>query len=244
MDDIQLALMTGVDIPIPQYQVVMHQPTLKEISMMGELNFFLAAQCLCIDIIMLEQIGGADKKVFQGLNNFQLLTQIFEQDSEKKNVIANLLTLLFPTEKVMITPRSIILKDEAGLHIIDEKDFESFQEILRKVLCLQLGAGDNFNPANDKAAEIAKKLSRARQRVAAQKAASGESGTSLAQYISVLTVGLGSMSLQDCIELTMFQLYDLMERYGLYIAWDLDVKTRLAGGDPKSQPDNWMKSLH
>jgi hypothetical protein len=34
--------------------------------------------------------------------------------------------LLFPTEKVMITPRSIILKDEAGLHIIDEKDFESF----------------------------------------------------------------------------------------------------------------------
>jgi hypothetical protein len=43
---------------------------------------------------------------------------------------------------------------------------------------------------------------RARARVAAEK---GESGSgSLSQYLSTLTVGLGSMSLEDCMNLTLF----------------------------------------
>nr|DAG21599.1 MAG TPA: protein of unknown function DUF4335 [Caudoviricetes sp.] len=29
----------------------------------------------------------------------------------------------------------------------------------------------------------------------------------------MLTIGLGSMSLQDLMDLTMFQLFDLVERY-------------------------------
>jgi hypothetical protein len=46
------------------------------------------------------------------------------------------------------------------------------------------------------------------------------------------------------MDLTMFQLYDLVERYMLYINWDMDVRCRLAGGKPDNQPDNWMKSIH
>lgn len=99
-----------------------------------------------------------------------------------------------------------------------------------------------FNPANDKAREIAQKLMRGRQRVAAQ---NGNSNVSVfSQYMSILTIGLGSMSLQDLTNLTMFQLYDLMERYTLYTAWDLDVRQRLAGGKPEGTPDNWMKNIH
>lgn len=64
------------------------------------------------------------------------------------------------------------------------------------------------------------------------------------QYLSILTIGLNSMSLQDLIELTMFQLFDLVERYMLYVNWDIDVRSRLAGGKPDSKPDNWMKILH
>lgn len=83
---------------------------------------------------------------------------------------------------------------------------------------------------------------RARQRVAAQK---GQSNSSiLSQYISILTVGVASMSLLDVMELTMYQLYDLVERYMLYVNWDIDVRCRLAGGKPDTQPDNWMKNLH
>ena len=52
------------------------------------------------------------------------------------------------------------------------------------------------------------------------------------------------MSLQDAMDLTMFQLYDLVERYMLYINWDMDIRCRLAGGKPENTPDNWMKNIH
>jgi hypothetical protein len=42
------------------------------------------------------------------------------------------------------------------------------------------------------------------------------------------------MSLDDCLNLTMYQLYDLVERYSLYINWDIDIRSRLAGGKPES----------
>jgi hypothetical protein len=34
--DIRLSLMTGADIPIPSCQLIMHQPSIKEIGMIGE----------------------------------------------------------------------------------------------------------------------------------------------------------------------------------------------------------------
>lgn len=52
------------------------------------------------------------------------------------------------------------------------------------------------------------------------------------------------MSLDKCINLTVYQLYDLIERYGLYVGWDLDIKSRLAGGKPDDKSDDWMKDIH
>jgi hypothetical protein len=37
------------------------------------------------------------------------------------------------------------------------------------------------------------------------------------------------MSIFDTMNLTMFQLYDLVERYMAYINWDIDIRSRLAG---------------
>jgi hypothetical protein len=36
MFDYRLGLMTGIDLPIPELQTVVHQPTIKEISLIGE----------------------------------------------------------------------------------------------------------------------------------------------------------------------------------------------------------------
>ena len=37
---------------------------------------------------------------------------------------------------------------------------------------------------------------------------------------------------------------DLVERYMLYLNWDMDIRSRLAGAKPDSQPENWMKNIH
>ena len=98
-----------------------------------------------------------------------------------------------------------------------------------------------FNPANSKAKEIADKLMKGRQRVAAQKSA--DKSSVFQQYISILSVAL-HISIIELSKYTMFQLYDEMDRYILHLNWDLDVRQRLAGGKPDSQPENWMKNIH
>lgn len=241
--DYRLSLICGTDMLIPECNLVAHQPRIKEISFIGESDFFIGAQTLCLHKTMFIE----DKTILGSINNFQIFMTIMLQDEtkDKKANILNVLNLLFPSYKVNVTPNSLLFMKEGVPPItVDGNNFEALQEVLRLIFCMHNGPMDQqaFNPANDKAREIAQKLMRGRQRVAAQ---NGNSNVSVfSQYMSILTIGLGSMSLQDLTNLTMFQLYDLMERYTLYTAWDLDVRQRLAGGKPEGTPDNWMKNIH
>lgn len=240
--DYRLAMMCGIDLPIPQCEITVHQPRIKEIGMIGEQEFFIGAQCLTINSSMFVQ----DKALLEDINNFQIFMTIMneKESKDKKNSTLQVLQILFPNHKPMMTPRSLILMREGKQTLIDENNFEHLQDVLRLVFCTKIGSMDQqaFNPANDKAREIAQKLMRGRERVAAER---GSSNTSIfSQYLSVLTVGLNSMSIQDMADLTIYQLYDLVERYNLYLAWDIDVRSRLAGGKPDKHPDNWMKNIH
>lgn len=240
--DIRLALMAGTDIPIPELQLTAHQPTIKEISYVGEKDFFTGVQCLCLYKSMFVE----DKDGLSNITNFQIFMTIMteEETISKKFAVLQVLQLLFPDYNVLFTPISLILSKGDEDIVIDESNFELFQDVLREIFCAKQGPMDQqaFNPANDKAREIANKLMRGRQRVAAQQG--GENSSVFSRYLSMLTVGLSSMSLMDLINVTMFQLYDLVERYILFMNWDIDIRTRLAGGSPDSQPDNWMKNIH
>ena len=240
--DLRLALMSGIDIPIPECQLVLHQPTIKEIAYIGEKNFFIGVQCLNIRKSMISQ----GESLLADTNNFQIFMTVMAEPSEveKKEAVKQVLQLLFPSYKVSFTPRSLLFVGTELTATVDEMNFEALQQVVRQALCVNSGPMDQqtFNPANEKAREIAEKLMRGRQRVAALK---GEDKASIfAQYLSILTVGLESMSLHDCLNLTMYQLFDLMERYSLYVNWDIDIRSRLAGGKPDNKPDNWMKNIH
>ena len=241
--DTRLALMCGTDYPVPECQIILHQPRIKEIALIGESDFFSGVQCLCLNKSMFVK----DESDLSNVNNFQIFMTIMseKQAADKKAAVQQVCTLMFPKNKILFTPRSMLITGGEGSNIqIDETNFEYLQAAISDICCMKNGPMDqqSFNPANSKAREIAEKLMRGRQRVAAQK---GTSNTSIfSQYLSILTVGLGSMSLGDCADLTMFQLYDLVERYTLYVNWDMDVKCRLAGGKPDNQPDNWMKDIH
>lgn len=99
----------------------------------------------------------------------------------------------------------------------------------------------SFNPANAKAKEIADKIMRGRQKVAEQKGSATSDVFTL--YISILSVGL-QMPITAFRDYTMFMLYDQIERYGLHTSWDLDIKSRLAGGKPEGNPPDWMKDIY
>ena len=91
MEDIRMALMCGVDIPVPSFQTEIHQPKIKEIALIGETDFFVGVQCLNIDKNLLNQ----DKSIIQNTNNFQIfMTVMSEKETrDKKNATKNLLSL-------------------------------------------------------------------------------------------------------------------------------------------------------
>ena len=240
--DIRLALMCGTDIPVPELQTTIHQPTIKEISYIGEQEFFIGLQTLSINKNMLAK----GNSVLESTTNFQIFMTIMKEQEtkDKKDAVINLFQLVFPGCQVIFTPMSILLNKEGQQTLVDENNFDILQEMIKQIFCVNSGPMDQatFNPADEKAREIAEKLMRGRQRVAEQK---GETNSSaFGRYLSILTIGLNAMPLSEAMNLTMYQMYDLVERYTLYLNWDLDIRTRLAGGKPDSKLDDWMKNIH
>ena len=246
--------MTGVDVPIPDLQLTIHQPRIKEISFMGELDYFSAMQLLCFDKNTIIAANPQGASSLSAMSNFQIfMTLINIPDDVRRLEIQNnvimVLTILFPGYGIQILPQGMGLyfNNAETKHniMINDTNFDVLKDALTEVTAVRNSAGgenSNFNPKGKKAAEIAAKLMKGRARAAEQKGYNAEGV--LGRYVSILTIGLSSMSLDDCLNLTVYQLYDLIERYGLYIGWDLDIRSRLAGGKPDDKPDDWMKDLH
>lgn len=239
MDNIELKLTTGIDISVKECNIVLHQPSILEISTIGEENFFIGVQTLCLNKSMFIEDDTTD------IRNFDIFIQIMTDalTVDKRNCVKKVLELVMPKYKISFTPKSILINVEGAFFIIDGDNFDIFQSYIKKIFCSTQGPMDRqaFNPADKKAKEIADKIMRGRKRVAEQK--SGNSNSIFSQYISILSIALQKTTREIC-ELTMYQLYDLMERYGLYVNWDIDLKLRLAGGTPDRAAENWMKNIH
>ena len=250
----KLALLAGTDIPVPELELTLHQPRIREIAFIGELEYFMVLQLLCFDKQSLIAANPQGKTALSHMNNFQIfMTLISPQDEKEKQErymqIVNVLTILIPGYVVQILPNNlgIHLNQAETKHslIINDTNFDVFQAAVAEFSGVNNSTGGQnagFKPRGAKAAAIAAKLLKGRAKAAQSKGQSNE-GT-LGRYISILTIGLSSMSFDDCLNLTVYQLYDIMERYGLYIGWDLDIRSRLAGGKPDNKPDDWMKDLH
>lgn len=214
---------------------------------MGEDEFFRAVQLLVLSkksIFAFIQQPELERALPQEISSFDIILQILNLDNSKKELIINLFVLIFPGYTVNFLPKSILLIKNQEIISITTENYEKFQTVFKKVFKLELSAqGGEFNPTGKRSAEIANKLMRARQRVAAIKSKEGKE-TSLDQYISVITVGVASMSLNDTVNLTLYQLYDLLERLNCWIAWDIDIRSRLAGAKIDKPMENWMKSIH
>lgn len=240
--------MAGIDIAIPELQTSLHQPKIREIAYLGELEYFSVLSTFCFnkELLMAQNPQGASN--LAPMSNFQIfMTMINEAKAVQKEDVLSVFTLLFPGYTAQFLPRSVFFSNKETQHsfILDDSTFDAFQPIIKEVGGYNNNSKNqelNYNPASDKAAAIAAKLMKGRARVAEIKG-EGQGGT-LSKYVSILTIALHSMSLSDCLDLTIYQLYDLIERYGLYTSWDLDIRSRLAGGKPDSKPDDWMKNIH
>jgi hypothetical protein len=120
--DYRLSLMAGTDIPIPECQLILHQPTISEIAFIGETEFFTGVQCLCVHKTMCIE----DESLLATTTNFQIFMTIMADKStiDKRNNVVSVLTVLFPGYKPLFTPRTLLLNGDSTNAIIDENNFE------------------------------------------------------------------------------------------------------------------------
>lgn len=245
----ELTLLSGIDIPIIELQVNIHQPTIGEIAYIGERSFYRASSLLILnkdEISEKDNMNEEDKAYLSSQSNFQVLMSIINQDKVQRMNLQILLTLLFPSYAVDIEDRFIMMSSSSGTGIVNEDNFEILQNVVKTIFCLGTnGSGqEEFNPAGERARLIAEKIKRGRAKVAALKGQSDEENKStLSRYVSGLSIGTNSLDIKKILDLTLYQLFDQLERYGLYVANNLAIKAKMAGAKDVEDID-WLKSIH
>lgn len=240
-------LITGVDVPFNEGQVIIHQPTIQEISYIGgEKSFFNGVGLLNFSK---ERYLSSDKTLLESNSNFQILMSIIVSQREEfvsmKRDTLSVLTLLFPLYSIHYDSRGICLvsEDEAK-HYIDEDNYETFKQYIKKMFCLEKKEDESYNPGGDLASEIAKKLSKRKQKIAELKAENSKNKTGvLNRYISILSVGMNIVQ-SDFKNLTVYQLFDTFQRFQAKAQYDIYLQARMAGATGLDEVDNWIEDLY
>lgn len=245
----KLKLLSGIDIPFPEATLNIHQLTLKEIAFITESVFYRACGTLTFDK---EKIYSQDKSDLDGLTNFDIIMSIMTETKDprvkqQQVSVKMLFAMLFPTHKITFTKQGIVLiaEGDTEMHIIRNENYEKFANIIKEIFCLggNSSQSEEYNPANDKAREIAEKLRKGRAAAAAAKGETQEEISILSRYASILAVG-NHKDMNDLMNYTVYQLFDEFGRYELKLSNDIYIQAKMAGAEGLKEVDNWMKDIH
>ena len=243
-----LLLLSGNDIPFPEAQLTIHQPTLKEISYIGEEAFFIGCGFLNFSKDLLSD---SDKIRLSNYSDFDIFMSIMihgEQDAKKSLDSAYLvLQLIFPLYTISVRDEGIVLTQNKKEFFINKSNFNNFKAIVSEMFNLKLGSlkEDEYNPSGDMAARIVEKFKKRHEKLnnMAKEMLGNEKRISiLNRYASILAVGL-KKNLNELMQYTVYQLYDEFQRFQLKMQWDAYIQAKMAGAKDLEEVDNWMIDL-
>lgn len=244
----ELLLLSGADIPFIEGTVTIHQPTLYEISLIGEEVLFTGCELLKFskDILTSEDksklINQSDFNILMSIMNDKSGPMIFNVSCAKQ-----VLDLIFPLYTVEIAPNAILCWDcNENTHIcgqINEINFSAFKEVLENIFCLKkTSSAQSYNAQGELAKKIADKFKHRQQQLAELSVKSNKVAI-FSRYISILTVG-EHKDMNSFMKYTVYQLFDEFQRFELKMGYDLIFQARMAGAKDLKEPEDWMKDIH
>lgn len=237
-----LLLLSKNDIPFIGAQISIHQPTIKEIGYIGEESFFAGCELLNFSKEILSE---QDRINLAKLSNFEILMSIMNDKNsnslKSRTCAIMVLSLLFPSYEIELSPQQIILFKDKEVHYINNDNFEQFKEILVAMFCLKKSESE-YNPGGDLARRISDKLKKGKERKA-RDLGQQQKIDILSRYSSILSVGM-SIDLNTILNYSVYQLFDAFQRYELKVHSDITFDAKLAGAKDVKDADNWMKDIH
>ena len=246
----ELLLLSGADIPFIEGTATIHQPSIYEISLIGEEALFTGCELLRFSKDIL---NSEDKTRLIDYSDFDILMSIINDKSGSMifnvSCAKQVLDLLFPFYTVIYEPNAIVFVDRdnkfSAYGQINAENFPAFKEIISNIFCLKKAAAtQEYNVQGELAKQIAEKFKRRQQQLA--KLSTNKSPAKVAifsRYISILAVG-EHKDINSFMKYTVYQLFDEFQRFELKIGYDIYLKARMAGAKDLKEPEDWMKDIH
>ena len=242
----QIALyLSGQDVPVVDCNIVIHQPTIKQIVMFKETSFISAVQLFGnIDetIVKLREVNPLTEQ----FTDFQLLMALLNQDDKIKKNINDFFELIFPQYIIEIENEDICFYyNEQKVGIINLYNYKTFCSIVDILFGLPTSK-KKYNPANKKAQEIAEKFKKRAEILAKKKGKDDDSPSLYGSYVSILSVGM-NIDINVLFNYTPFQLYDTFNRYWKKVNSDFYQRVStmpMMDVSKMEEPDSWTDNLY
>ena len=240
-----LLLLSKNDIPFKEAQVNIHQPTINEISLIGEESFRIGCQFL---IFSSETLSEEDKVNLGNKTDFEIFMSIMNSKSkiEYRDYAKMVLVLLFPDYEIIFTEKEIILKNSYGVGRINNLNYNIFKDIVSKMFKMNESgeSKEAYNPADAYAEKIAKRFKERQKKLAKARGETDGPVEIFERYISILAVG-EQKDRNLLMQLTVPQLLDEFKRYRLKLDFDNYIQYKLAGAQNLDDDiEDWMKDFH
>jgi hypothetical protein len=227
-----LTLISGAPVFIRELGFSIMQPKIKDIAILGEKQFFKSLSYFFIDPKKMEM----QKQV----SAFDFFLLLFSQDVSIQQEIADLFILIIENlDEIKFFDGIMIIRVAGHECIIDEPKFSLIKESLSQIFKINEDSEGDLNPVNEAARKIAEKIKKRKSLLGGNKSSNEPVFSNL---VSILSIGSNSISLEDCLNLTMYQIYNLIERFNLYTQYNIQIQSMMQGAENVELVD-WTKQI-
>ena len=222
--------LSGQPIKIPSWNIFITQPKVKDVVLYGEDNFLINSNILGHTENVTNQMREGNSQL-NSFNDFQLLLIILNEEAQMKNRILDFLSFICPDYEINVTESSIdfsIIQEDQEMTVgqLNPFNFEDLQNTINDLFEPKTNKNEiEYNPANEKAVEIAKKIQEGRARKNKQISEKEGESSMFGRFTSILSIGM-QMDINIFFNYTPFQLYDAFQRY--FDKVNSDVYTKIS----------------
>lgn len=231
------------EIPCVELGLTIHNPSIEEISMIGETSFFKGLRVLTFSK---KDLSGFSEEL-QDATDFSLLMFVLntQEYAHFRKDVEKVFQIIFPNCQILIKTDSILISDveKKSTTFLREGNFTEFVEIIKVVFDLK-NQKDEFNPANKATEKLIEQIKRGREKIKREKEAfeDNKDENVLVNLVSIMSIGMG-IDINILKKYTVIQLLKSFERYQLKLASDRYFMARVQGAEGLDEPEDWYKSL-
>ena len=236
------------DIAIPQCNIVITQPTIKDVLTFGEEKFLNCVQLLGHLDKVLQPVQRELANVnMPEVTPLALLLVAYHEEREVRQQVDDFFELICFNYKVKITENSIDFKQEdRKVGMLTPFNYNFFSNTLCDLYEPAVLKNENYNPKSKKAKEIAEKLQKGKEKKAQLQGKSDVVQSLFGTYASILSIGM-PMDINVLMQYTPFQMFDAFDRFTLKEGEDYYKLLSSSGFLDTSkidQPEPWLKNLY